>query len=44
VISTWNARENAPMIAVNDLLGARVNGGLAILQRVLDEPDGASSA
>ena len=34
-ISTWNAQENAPMIAVNDALGARVNGRLAILQRVL---------
>ncbi len=35
VISTWNAQENAPMIAVNDLLGARVNGRLAVLQKVL---------
>lgn len=35
VISTWNAQENAPMIAVNDALGARVNGRLAVLQRVL---------
>jgi GNAT superfamily N-acetyltransferase len=34
-ISTWNAQENGPMIAVNDALGARTNGGLAILQRVL---------
>lgn len=34
-ISTWNAMENTPMIAVNDALGARVNGGLAILQKVL---------
>ena len=34
-ISTWNAQENAPMIAVNDALGARVNGRLAVLQRVL---------
>ena len=25
-ISTWNAAENAPMIRVNDALGARVNG------------------
>ena len=36
VISTWNAQENAPMIAVNGLLGARVNGRLAILQKVLE--------
>ncbi len=36
VISTWNAQENGPMIAVNDLLGARVNGRLAILQQVLE--------
>jgi GNAT superfamily N-acetyltransferase len=34
-ITTWNAQENAPMIAVNDLLGARVNGRLAITQKVL---------
>ena len=34
-ISTWNAQENAPMIAVNDALGARVNGRLAVLQKVL---------
>ena len=31
----WNAQENTPMIAVNDLLGARVNGRLAITQKVL---------
>ncbi len=37
VISTWNAKENAPMIAVNDLLGARVNGRLAVLQKVLED-------
>ena len=36
VISTWNAQENTPMIAVNDLLGARVNGRLAITQKVLE--------
>lgn len=35
VISTWNARENVPMIAVNDALGARTNGVLAVLQKVL---------
>ena len=35
VITTWNAQENAPMIAVNDSLGARVNGRLVVLQRVL---------
>ena len=34
-ISTWNARENQPMIAVNDALGARTNGGIAALQKVL---------
>ena len=39
-ISTWNAQENAPMIAVNDALGARVNGRLAVLQRVLHGPAG----
>ena len=35
VISTWNAQENTPMIAVNDALGARTNGQLAVVQRVL---------
>lgn len=35
VISTWNAQENAPMIAVNDALGARVNGIEAVLQRMV---------
>ena len=35
-ISTWNAQENAPMIAVNDLLGARTNGRLVVLQKVLE--------
>ncbi len=34
-ISTWNARENGLMIAVNEALGARTNGGLAALQKVL---------
>jgi hypothetical protein len=34
-ITTWNAQENAPMIAVNDLLGARVNGRLVVAQKVL---------
>jgi GNAT superfamily N-acetyltransferase len=34
-ISTWNAKENAPMIAVNDALGARTNGGIAAMQKVL---------
>ena len=32
-ISTWNAQENAPMIAVNDALGARTNGRIAALQK-----------
>jgi GNAT superfamily N-acetyltransferase len=36
-ISTWNAQENEPMIAVNDALGARTNGVLAILQKVLTD-------
>ena len=36
-ISTWNAQENAPMIAVNDALGARTNGRLAVLQKVLPD-------
>lgn len=35
LISTWNAQENAPMIAVNDALGARTNGGIAAMQKVL---------
>ena len=34
-VSTWNAKENVPMIAVNDALGARTNGGVAALQKVL---------
>ena len=34
-ISTWNARENTPMIAVNEALGARTNGGIAALQKRL---------
>lgn len=34
-VSTWNAAENTHMIAVNDSLGARVNGTLAAMQRVL---------
>lgn len=34
-ISTWNAQENAPMIAVNDALGARTNGRIAALQKKL---------
>lgn len=35
VISTWNAAENAPMIRVNDALGARVNGQLVNWQKKL---------
>jgi GNAT superfamily N-acetyltransferase len=35
-ITTWNAQENAPMIAVNDQLGARVHGRLVVLQKVLE--------
>ena len=34
-VSTWNAQENAPMIAVNDALGARTNGRIAALQKRL---------
>jgi RimJ/RimL family protein N-acetyltransferase len=34
-ISTWNAAENAPMIRVNDALGARVNGRLVNWQKRL---------
>lgn len=34
-VSTWNAAENAHMIAVNDALGARVNGGAVSLQKRL---------
>lgn len=34
-ISTWNAQENGPMIAVNAALGARTNGGIVALQKVL---------
>lgn len=34
-VSTWNAQENAPMIAVNEALGFRTNGRLAVLQKRL---------
>ena len=34
-VSTWNAEENAPMIRVNDALGARTNGTLSWWQRKL---------
>jgi GNAT superfamily N-acetyltransferase len=34
-VSTWNAQENTAMIAVNDALGARTNGRIASLQKVL---------
>ena len=34
-ISTWNAAENAPMIRVNDALGARVNGQIVNWQKRL---------
>ena len=34
-VTSWNAEENAPMIAVNDALGARINGRLPIVQKVL---------
>ncbi len=34
-ITTWNAQENAPMIRVNDALGARTNGQLINWQKRL---------
>jgi GNAT superfamily N-acetyltransferase len=34
-VSTWNAKENVAMIRVNDALGARLNGGIATVQKVL---------
>ena len=34
-VSTWNAQENTSMIAVNDALGARTNGRIGTLQKVL---------
>jgi hypothetical protein len=34
-VSTWNAEENGPMIAVNDALGARTNGRLSLWQRTI---------
>ncbi len=34
-VTTYNAEENAPMIRVNDALGARTNGTLSIWQRRL---------
>ena len=34
-ITSWNAEENAPMIRVNDALGARVNGQLVHWQKKL---------
>jgi hypothetical protein len=34
-VSTWNAQENGPMIAVNEALGARTNGWILALQRKL---------
>lgn len=35
-VSTWNAEENAPMIAVNDALGAYTQGTVSLWQRRLD--------
>jgi hypothetical protein len=34
-VSTWNAQENGPMIAVNEALGARTNGRILAFQRKL---------
>lgn len=34
-ITTWNAEENVPMIAVNEALGARTNGLASCFQKVL---------
>jgi GNAT superfamily N-acetyltransferase len=34
-VSTWNAQENGPMIAVNEALGARTNGRVLAFQRKL---------
>ncbi len=35
-IVTYNAANNAAMIAVNDALGARVNGGIVTWRKVLN--------
>lgn len=42
LVSTWNATSNAPMIRVNDALGAWVNGGVSFWQKVQDESPPAS--
>ncbi len=34
-VSTWNAAENTHMIAINDALGARTNGAVVAMQKLL---------
>ena len=36
LLTSWNAQENAPMVRVNDALGARVNGQVVLWQKRLD--------
>jgi GNAT superfamily N-acetyltransferase len=35
LVTTWNAADNAPMIRVNDALGARTNGGMSFWQKAV---------
>lgn len=43
-VSTWNAVDNAPMVAVNEALGARANGQVVEwLRRVPPAPPGAAA-